>query len=173
MPVPQRDTVSLVLWVSTVCCAWELLSGLYKRAVLSLSADVSERKITPTAFLYAQAGLSKVLHCSRAGIPTALGKSSTAPSSCVLSQARGSCAQQHVPTHCLNDVALFWTVTILSNTMTEGKQFHTLAASNTNTVLEVSWQLLMSISFYRQKALAKWNALLRVTKLSSTGSSIL
>lgn len=109
--VPQRDTASLVLWVSTVCCAWELLSGLYKRAVLSLSIDVSEEEMTPTAFLYAQAGLSKALHCFRAGAPTALGKSPSAPSSCVLflqaTRARGICAQQHVPNHCLNDVALF------------------------------------------------------------------
>lgn len=96
---------------------------LNKWAILSLSTEVSVGEMTPTAYLCAQAGLGKVLlHGFRAGMLTALGKSPSVPSSCALSleatQARGSCAQQRVPTHCLNDVALFWTITIMSNTMT-------------------------------------------------------
>jgi len=107
VPVPQRDAARLVLWVSTVCCAWELLPALSKRAVLSPSTGVSVGEMTLAAYLCAQA----LLHGFRAGMLTALGDCPSVPSSCDLSleatQARGSCAQQHVPTCCLNDVALF------------------------------------------------------------------
>lgn len=77
-----------------------------------MSTEVSVEEMTPTAYLGAQAGLGKaLLHSVRTGMLTGVGESPPVPSSCALSlettQARGSCAQQHVPTHSLNDVALF------------------------------------------------------------------